>query len=321
MAQPIWKDFNVNLGVEDSTSYRILENNKVIYTGIAHKRPGKANNIICINDICADFLVSEFPELGKEFVGHVLKSFVVEKYESGSYKNCATVEFYSDWSYDYNFNPLTKGLSCPVNGKVSPLTPIPYSVLHAQELETENITTGKLWYYEPSTQMSYGTYLIDVKESSDGDEILFLESELTTATKYKIVDLCVDYALYYRNAYGGVDMLLIEGNYSEVDNLTRHTREVEYDNGNVSNRGTMNYMNEIKKSLTLHTSWLSDDESSRMHHLLNSTEVYLYDIKKAQMIPVVLTDTQTQYKTYKGNGGKLVNYAINVSIAQERIRK
>ena len=321
MAEPIWKDFNVNLGVEDSTSFRILENNKVIYTGIAHKRPGKANNIICINDICADFLVAEFPELGKEFVGHVLKSFVVEKYESGAYKKCATVEFYSDWSYDYNFNPLTKGLSCPVNGKVSPLTPIPYSVLHAQELETENITTGKLWYYEPSTQMSYGTYLIDVKESSDGDEILFLESELTTATKYKIVDLCVDYALYYRNAYGGVDMLLIEGNHSEVDNLTRHTREVDYDNGNVSNRGTMNYMNEIKKSLTLHTSWLSDDESSRMHHLLNSTEVYLYDIKKAQMIPVVLTDTQTQYKTYKGNGGKLVNYAINVSIAQERIRK
>ena len=73
--------------------------------------------------------------------------------------------------------------------------------------------------------------------------------------------------------------------------------------------------------MTLHTSWLSDDESSRMHHLLNSTEVYLFNLEKQEMIPVVLKNTITEYKTYKGNGGKLVNYAIEVEFANERTRK
>jgi hypothetical protein len=73
--------------------------------------------------------------------------------------------------------------------------------------------------------------------------------------------------------------------------------------------------------MTMHTSWLPDDESSRMHHLLNSTNVFLGDLVTGQMIPVILTNTTTEYKTYKGNGGRLVNYTINVTIAQERIRR
>ena len=58
-----------------------------------------------------------------------------------------------------------------------------------------------------------------------------------------------------------------------------------------------------------------------MHHLLNATEVYLYDIVKEQMIPVLLKNTTTEYKTFKGNGGKLINYTIEVAFANERIRR
>ena len=58
-----------------------------------------------------------------------------------------------------------------------------------------------------------------------------------------------------------------------------------------------------------------------MHHLLNSTEVYLYDILKDQMIPVVLTNSTSEYKTYRNNGYKLFNYTIEVSYANDRIRR
>ena len=150
-------------------------------------------------------------------------------------------------------------------------------------------------------------------------------SEVTSITingiRYDVVDDCSRYALYYLNAYGGWDTLLIEGNHLEVDNLTRHTRDVEYDNRSIQNRGRQNYVNEISKALTLHTSWMSDDESSRMHHLLNSTEVYLYDILKDQMIPVVLKNSTSEYKTYRNNGHKLFNYTIEVSYANDRIRR
>jgi hypothetical protein len=141
------------------------------------------------------------------------------------------------------------------------------------------------------------------------------------SASFKVVNKCNRYALYYVNAFGGWDSLLIEGNHSETDSLVRHERVVEYDNTSSANRGRVNYVNEIQKRMTLHTSWLLGDEASRMHHLLNATEVYLYDLEKRQMMPVVLTNTTTEYKTYKGNGGQLVNYAIEVAFANDRIRR
>ena len=73
--------------------------------------------------------------------------------------------------------------------------------------------------------------------------------------------------------------------------------------------------------MTLHTSWMSDEAAARMHNLLNSTDVYLCDMVNDMMIPVILTNTTTEYKTYKGNGGKLVNYAIEVEFANQRVRR
>jgi hypothetical protein len=58
-----------------------------------------------------------------------------------------------------------------------------------------------------------------------------------------------------------------------------------------------------------------------MHHLLNSTDVYLHDLERGIILPVVLDASSTPYKTYKGEGGKLVNYSIEVSIAQTRMRR
>ena len=96
---------------------------------------------------------------------------------------------------------------------------------------------------------------------------------------------------------------------------------MEYDNRNVQNRGTQNYANEIVKSYNLVTGWLSDEEASRMHHLINSTEVYLYDIITQEMTPVVIPSTSCEYKTYKNNGCKLVNYTIKVDVAHNRVRR
>ena len=80
-------------------------------------------------------------------------------------------------------------------------------------------------------------------------------------------------------------------------------------------------MNEITKSFTLHTSWMSDAESLRMHNLLNSTEVYLFNINTGDMFPIVLNNTTTEFKNYKNNGGRMVNYTIDATLAQDRIRR
>jgi hypothetical protein len=58
-----------------------------------------------------------------------------------------------------------------------------------------------------------------------------------------------------------------------------------------------------------------------MHHLINSTDVYLYDIAAGQMIPVTIPTTSCEYKTFHNQGNQLVNYAIQVHVAQNRIRR
>lgn len=336
MANPIWKDYYVNLGTAESVQFRILVGDDVIYTGKAFKRPGQSNNQIRINDICADFLENVFPKLvGTTFTEAEYVSFVVQTLSGETWSTKATVQFDNDWSYDYDFNPATMGMCFPVNGHIDLRQWVVFTAYNAKTITaTIKLANGDSFDVLIPVAISddfnadyNNDFSQSVRASQTGTAVFDLSKwgdvkSVTIGNKsFKVVNTCSRYALYYVNAYGGWDSLLIEGNHSEVDNLTRHMRETEYDNRNVQNRGTHNYVNEIVKTLTLHTSWLSDDESSRIHHLLNSTNVYLGDLNSGRMIPVVLTDTTSEYKTYKGNGGKLVNYAINVTIAQERIRR
>lgn len=337
MANPIWKDFYVNLGTADSVQFRILVGNDVIYTGKAFKRPGKANNEIRINDICADYLEHVFPALEQTtFTGsNQPLTFVIQTLSGTTWTTKASVQFDNNWSYDYDFNPATMGMSFPINNRVDIHQWVVFTAYNASTIvATITLANGSSFDVIIPVKISddfNDDYNFDfsqsVRAAQTGTAVFDLSQwgdvqSLTIRNKvFKVVNSCNRYALYYVNAYGGWDSLLIEGNHSETDNLTRHTRETEYDNRNSQNRGVHNYVNEISKTMTLHTSWLSDDESSRMHHLLNSTNVFLGDIVTGQMIPVILTDTRTDYKTYKGNGGRLVNYTINVTIAQERIRR
>lgn len=151
-------------------------------------------------------------------------------------------------------------------------------------------------------------------------ELEAIEVQSTGAT-YRFVDTCARYALYYVNAYGGWDTLVMDGTDMEQDELTRHEATRVYDNNSIQNRGTVNHVNEIQKSWTLHTGYLTDEQSGRMHHLLNSVQVYLYDIESGSFLPVVLTGTSTEYKTYRNQGRRLVSYEIQARLAQDRIRR
>lgn len=337
MANPIWKDFYVNLGTADSVQFRIGVGGDIIYSGKAFKRPGKANNEIRINDICADYLEHVFPALEQTtFTGsNQPLTFVIQIQTGTTWTTRASVQFDNNWSYDYDYDPATMGMSFSVNNKIDIRQWVVFTAYNASTITaTITLANGSSFDVIIPVEISddfNDDYNFDfsqsVRAAQTGTAVFDLSQwgdvrSLTIGNKvFKVVNNCNRYALYYVNAYGGWDSLLIEGSHSISDNLTRHTRETEYSNRSIQNRGVHNYVNEIVKTMTLHTSWLSDDESSRMHHLLNSTNVYLGDLVTGQMIPVILTDTRTDYKTYKSNGGRLVNYTINVTIAQERIRR
>ena len=340
MAVPIWKDYYVNLGTGNSRYFRVLlaDTLEVIYSGKAYKKPGDENNYIRVNDICADWLENVLPTLSQaEFseLSHPV-SFKVQSSANGtSWSNKATIQFLNDWSYDYNYNAATMGMSFPINGHIDSRMPIVWTGVSVSQVNAtiyfkDGTTASVIIAVEISEDFNAdfnADFAKSVRSAGSGTAV-FLPSAWDNVDRivvgnssFKVVTDCAKYALYYVNAYGGWDCFLIEGNTLEADSLKRYTREMVYNNRDIQNRGIQNYVNEITKGFTFHTGWLLDDQGERMHHLINSTDVYLYDIANGQMIPVTIPSTTCEYRTYKNQGNQLVNYTIQVEIAQNRIRR
>lgn len=337
MAVPIWKDYVLSLGEVDSIDFRILVGDSVIYTGRSHKKPGETEPKIRINDICADYLQNTLPNLSQAEFSELTfpLTFEVQVRSSSTWTTKGSVSFINDWSYDDSYNPATMGMSFPINGRIDARQWVVYTAYNASTITatltyTDGTTSQVIIPVEISADFSSdfnNDFAKTARAAASGTAVFDLSAwdnvaSITINGKvFQIVTDCREWALYYVNAFGGWDSLLIEGLTSEKDNLTRHTREMEYDNRDSRNRSRQNYINEIEKTYTLNTSWLSDEESAMMHHLLNSTEVYLYNINSGDMLPVILDNTTTEYKTYKGNGGRLVNYTIEATIAHNRVRR
>ena len=340
MAVPIWKDYFVTLGSNaDSYEYRILlaDTSEVIYSGKAYKKPGDTDVNVRINDVCADYFQNVLPTLSQaEFSELTLPlEFDIQKRNMGLWTTFESVSFLNDWSYDYGYDAETMGMSFPINGRIDGRMPVVWTGLDVSQV---NATI----YYKDGTSSSV---IIPVAISNDfnadfnadfarstrvagSGTAVFLPSAWDDVDRitienstFKVVTECAKYALYYVNAFGGWDSLLIEGNDLESDSLKRYTREMLYDNRDIQNKGVENYVNEVTKRFTLHTGLMSDAESKMMHHLINSTDVYLYDIANEQMIPVLITDNSVDYKTYHNQGNQMVTYTIQVEVAQNRIRR
>lgn len=316
-AIPIWKDKVIDLGAAEM-EFRITVGGNTIYSGKAIARPGVATAKVRINDICADYLVNTLPTItDTTFTSFSLPAFVVQKNVGGTWTTVDTVTFYNDWSYDYGFTG--DELSVPINGHITADMFVLYS--------KKNITGGIGASYTKKNGSVVSRTSVVSPTPNDGTCCFDASSVTDTASirigsnYYDVVDSCHKWALYYVNALGGWDQFLLEGTDIESDSLERWVREQEYDNSNKSNRGKVNYVNEVTKSWTLNTGLLTDAQSARMHHLINSTMVFLCDIATDSFYPVVITDTTCEYKTYANQGHKMFNYRVTIELAQNRIRR
>lgn len=130
------------------------------------------------------------------------------------------------------------------------------------------------------------------------------------------VNHCGDVALYYLNAAGGWDAFLIQGKVLRTDKYAQADYYKSFDNTTIE-FGKKRWLNEIRPSWELHTSYLTDEQAERLvENLLPSTQVYLHDLVKDIYYPVNITDTSADYKTYANQGNKLVAYTIKVEASQ-----
>ena len=333
MATQIWKDYEVTLGTSDYVDYTIRTSTtdaSIIYSGRAYKKPGESNVKVIINEVCADYMMQTLPNItstGLKSCDTYIKTFYV--YAGSTQK--ASVEFLLDYSFNYALaNSLNAyAMSEPIDGLIDVRMPL---------IHTMRSSTATLVYFdlgnsfdlsfnisfdiinEQSTSISgLGNYVRLSAAADAGHGVTF--EEAAGYTTYAFADTCAKFALYYVNEYGGWDSLVMRGGFKRIDKYKRYEMKRKYNNAVVSNRGRFQYANEETFAFELRSPLLTDEQASRMHHLLGSNMVYMYDLEEGLMHPVVITDNSCEYKNYKNNGHKIVQYTISVEIAKEQTRR
>ena len=336
---PIWKDYIVTLDTGVTyADYEIhlgSDTGPLLYAGRAYNRPGESDPVARINEVCAGYLAGTLPDLGSRFTPmQVSETFSVVV--GGS--EVDNVTFINDWSYDPSKTwAAADCLSDPITGELDPRQWLVFSVLSGAT--SVNVTI----YFDDGTSAVVVVpvaFTADFNDDFNGD---FAQADDPSKSGTAVLDLspftgiervsflgntlpvrgntCARYAVYYTNAFGGWDTFLLDGYDTRTDGLTRHTIGQDYDNTDQSGRGLRDYAIEVTPAWVLRTGLLTDDQSGRMHHLLNSANVYLCDLASGEFRPVVLTDGEAPVQTYKGNGRRPITYTFNARLAQERVRR
>lgn len=330
---PIWKDFTVVLGSADSIAYTIETDGVAIYSGIAVKRPGDTLTRATINNICAAYLHQTLPTLtlqGASTAPYV-KTFDVK----ASGQLITSIEFVMDYSYDYGLLGYAHSLSDPVDGVIDYRMPLlrtnaedSYTVQRYEADDTGGALQQRAYdesfdIFRPQAERTLADVAGNYVEHFTNADINagFDWVGANEVTRYVVRDTCARYALYYVNAFGGWDALVMQGTPKHSEDIKRYNVQKSYDNSESRARGLHNYTNEITPKWALKTALLTDEQGARMHHLLGSTMVYLYDIETAEVLPVVITDNSIEYKTFKNNNRQRAQYTINVQLAAERLRR
>lgn len=286
----------------------------VIYTGIAHKMPGASSIQVRLNDIFADAL-AEREDLNVAATFDTIEEEGITGATFYVISGGSTTTF--EVIVDYSYIPSVTCFSAPILPLIDTRMPFVASNLAA--------TGGFKWAANAggSTVETKGTLYRRASMSNILYKATYLRIEWLYGPTFTFErkQTCADYAIYYINAFGGWDWLVLGGRCSIADNYTRTLTERVYNNNEALARGTVNWRNNIKRTYTLRTSLLTDAQSANMHHLLGTTRAILFDLRTQEATPITITNSQCDYKTLKGNGNRMSQYTITADVTQHHVRR
>ena len=282
-----WEDVILQR-TESVFDYRIYNRTNLIFQGRAYKRPNADTNDIKLNKIFENYLSNSINDLlnsgEPEDTGvNASKVFQIKKLDADGTETL--IDEYTilyDWSYDFRFRGENTDLSRPINGRY----------------------VAGMYKMDTTVDGKSGT----VTNSLNGDT-------------YNVLADCGEYALYYLNAYGGWDALLIDGTVLKKSTITQYTTDRNYNNNSIEFE-QVKYINEVQDAYEINTGFLTDEQAANLSkNLIPSKEVYLHFISGNKIIPVLITDTSVTYQTYQTNNLQMPQYKINVKESQIKLRK
>lgn len=329
----IWQDRLVSLGANPRDFIIKMDGSTTIFAGRGVSRPGQTYPQVLLNDIAEKYLAQDASCIQNEegdgyyAVAGLQRTFQVYD-SSGSTAIGDTYNFGLDWSRESGRNVWGRyGAHDPINGRVSNLAPFIITLYGSTPLTLDGGSASniRLLTDQMATSinvMAYqgpGNYTIQLVDYLGGGET-WVEFN---GNRYEVVQGCSDVAvLYYVNAYGAWDALLIEGAITEGHEYERHTlQRAATQDATTRNRAIWNYLNEERRTWALRTGPLTTAQSSRMHHLIGSTLAVLFmQFDGAySFVPVTITDTEVQHRLM--SDGKFAFYTINVAEAVEGQRR
>lgn len=331
MDNPIWKPYQISIGLEASQSvlFRVRlgrgPGGQVLFTGRAYAKTPDAGEVkVVLNDIFANYVSMPFPQIVAgvhQFSKGGTRGFFVEAKENGqNWSAVDSVFFSADWSYD-DAKAWVEGkpLTSVAGRQVSASQYLFITVVACFGVKIHGTRKDDSTYVVSSTIFtteSTGTAAFRLSDfASEGDVLQVYcvvdTGEVPTDLVFEVGG-CYRYILHWVNERGGWMQTPLAA--------VRWGRDIERtlldgeDSVEVIRNG-------ITKRATLCTPLMSDEESSAFADVVSSTNVVLYDSDKETWIPVVVTDTTMEIQQYRTNGAKMSKYTLAVQVAEKFERK
>lgn len=352
MDNPIWKPYEISIGLEASQSVlfrvRLGQNpgGQILFTGRAYAKTPDAGEVkVVLNDIFANYVSMPFPQIvvgAHWFSKGGTSGFFVEKKNGQNWSAVGSVFFSADWSYDdakawVDGKPLTAVAGRQVSANqylfITVVECFGVKIHGTRKDGSTYVVSSRLF-----TTESTGTAAFRLSDFASEGDVLQVYCVLDGSNSNMNSDFNMDFS----NDFGGEESREVATDLVfEVGGCYRYTLHWVNERGGwmqtplaavkwgrdiertlLDGEASVEVIrNGITKRATICSPLMSDEESAAFADVVSSTNVVLYDSDKDTWIPVVVTDTTMEIQQYRTNGAKMSKYTLAVQVAEKFERK
>ena len=243
---------------------------------------------------------------------------------------------YNDWSYGRVVFAVSSNktiLSDPIRKEIDARMPLLVSTVWTYYLDDTGLEPRLLcgdeiveqYQFDRSGSLTIRSSPLGAGRIGKTAQMRFVTENFTNEFSPAMRVICTPYrwALYYVNAIGGWDHIILRGGVRETDEFERQYTAIH--RNYLSFREVphgRDYLVQQTRTWELNTGYLSDEESRLFSvHVLGTPLAYLYDMHASLFLPVRIMDTSSDAeRTIVTNSRRPVSYTLTVQLAQERIR-